>query len=159
MKRMLSVITISTAVAAGYPSVAMAEDTSQTSESRSLQEQRPQQSASRASGLAPETRAGSMAVRIEQIPGPFSADKAAQLIGMSAVSRWGEKIGEISAVVRSPTDGFLAVVDAGDYFGVRARPVAVPIKPGRIDRNGNLRVQASREELERLPIFATNLVE
>jgi hypothetical protein len=75
---------------------------------------------------------------------------------MFAVSSRGEKVGEILAVVRSPTDGFLAVVDAGEFFGVGVRTVALPIEPGRIDRDGNLRV--SREELERLPVFATNSI-
>lgn len=159
MKRMLAAITLLAVVTAGYPSGgAAAKEPPETSKARPADKQLPQLSARRASGLAPEPRAGSMTVRIEHIPGPFGADEAAQLIGMSAVSRRGEKIGKISAVVRSPTDGFLAVVDAGDYFGVGARTVAVPIKPGRIDSDGNLRVHASREELESLPTFATNLV-
>ncbi|HET6629842.1 MAG TPA: PRC-barrel domain-containing protein [Woeseiaceae bacterium] len=188
MQRMLSAITLLTAIAAGYSSGAAAQQVSrndlrdqhdqnpervaaiypnreeETPVSRSPQKQRPQASRNdalisdaRGSGLAkPMPYATTMTVRIEQIPGPFGAEKAARLIGMSAVSRWGEKVGKIVAVVRSPTDGFLAVVDAGEYFGVGARPLAFPIEPGRIDRNGNLRVQASREELERLPVFATN---
>ncbi len=158
MKRMLSAITLLAVVTAAYPSAGAAQEPSQTSDSRRAKEQASQRGETRASGLAPEALAGSMTVRIEHIPGPFGADKAAQLIGRSALSHRGEKIGEISAVVRSPTGGFLAVVDAGDYFGVRARPVAFPIKPGQIDRNGDLRVQASRKELESLPKFATNLV-
>lgn len=159
MKRMLTAITLFVAIAAGYSSGAAAEETPRTPESSSLKEQTPPPSETRASGLAPVPYVGTLAVLIEQIPGPFGAEDAARLIGMSAVSAKGEEIGEISAVIRSPTDGFLAVVDAGDYLGVGARPMAFPIKPGRIDRDGNLRVQASREELESLPIFATNLIE
>jgi len=51
-------------------------------------------------------------------------------------------------VVRSPTNALHAVVDVGEFFGIGVRPVALPIEPGGIDRNGNLRVQVSREDLE-----------
>lgn len=185
MKRMLSTTTLLAAIVAGYPSGAVAQQAAgndvqhlsdQNQEpaaaihldpprSRSPQEQRAQptgedtlRSESRGSGLASTLYKTTMSVRIEQVPRPVDSEGASRLIGMFAVSSRGEKLGEILAVVRSPTDGLLALVDAGEFSGVGVRPVALPIEPGRIDRDGNLKVPVSREELERLPVFATNSI-
>ena len=106
------------------------------------------QSESHGSGLAPKPYKVTMMVRIEQVPHPVDPVEASRLVGKSAVSRRGEPVGEISAVVRSPTNALHAVVDVGEFFGIGVRPVALPIEPGGIDRNGNLRVQVSREDLE-----------
>ena len=122
--------------------------------SHSLQNERPQpqgedalQSESHGSGLAPKPYKVTMMVRIEQVPRPVGVEEASLLVGKSAVSHRGEEVGEISAVVRSPTNALHAVVDVGQFFGIGVRPVALPIEPGGIDRNGNLRVQVSREDL------------
>ena len=104
-------------------------------------------SKSHGSGLAPKPYKVTMMVRIEQIPHPVGVEEASLLVGKSAVSHRGEEVGEISAVVRSPTNALHAVVDVGEFFGIGVRPVALPIEPGGIDRNGNLRVQVSREDL------------
>ncbi|MGH8166201.1 MAG: PRC-barrel domain-containing protein, partial [Woeseiaceae bacterium] len=127
----------------------------ETRASHQPQNERPQpqgadamQSESHGSGLAPRPYKVTMMVRIEQVPRRVAAEEASRLVGKSAVSRRGEEVGEISAVVRSPSNGLHAVVDVGEFFGIGVRPVALPIEPGGIDRNGNLRVQLSREDLK-----------
>ena len=76
---------------------------------------------------------------------------AARLVGQSAVSRDGEEVGEISAVVQSQSgDELYAVVDVGGFLGIGERTVAIPLERGEIDQDGNLRVSMTREQLEEM---------
>lgn len=180
MRRMLVATALCAAIATGYSSGAAAQQSrndlrhhdeaapypqqdDETPESRP-ETQRPQPpggvalvSKSRDSGLAQTLDPSTISMLIERVPRPVDADDASRFIGLLAVSRRGEKVGEVLAVVRSPTAELLALVDPSDFLGVEVRPVALPIAPGGTDRNGNVRLLASREELEKLPVFTASL--
>ena len=151
MRRMLVATALIAAIATGYSSGAAAQ------QSRS-ELRHPDQDAlvskSRDSGLAQPLDTFSVPMQVERVPRPVDAEDPSRFIGLIAVSRRGEKIGEILALARSPAGRLLAVVDASEFLGVAVRPVALPIEPGGTDRNGNVRLQASRDELEKLPVFA-----
>ena len=154
MRRMLVATALTATLATGYPSGAAAQ------QSRSELRQQDQDalvSKYRDSGLAQTLDLYTVALEIERVPRPVDADDPSRLIGLIAVSRRGEQVGEILALARSPAGGLLAVVDASEFLGVEVRPVALPIEPGGTDRNGNVRLQASREELEKLPVFTASL--
>ena len=172
MKKMLVATVLCAAIAIGYSGGAAAQQTpnelrhqdressAANGELRSPQKQRLQPpgedallSKSRGSGLSHKPETSTVGIHIEQVPRPVDAKDPSRLVGRLAVSRRGERVGEILAVVRSPTAGLLVVVDAGDFLGVSERSVAVPIEPGSTDPNGNVRLQASRVDLEKLPAF------
>ena len=154
MRRMLVATALIAAIATAYPSRAAAQQS--RSELRH-QDQDALVSRSRDSGLAQTLDTFTLPMEIERVPRPVDAEDPSRFIGLIAVSRRGEKVGEILALARSPAGGLLAVVDASEFLGVAVRPVALPIEPGGTDRNGNVRLQASREELEKLPIFTAGL--
>lgn len=86
--------------------------------------------------------------------GQISDDEAAELTGKTAISSDGEEIGDISAVVRSQTGNDLhAVVDVGGFLGIGERTVAIPLQKGEINEEGDLRLSATREELEQMPEY------
>ena len=176
MKRMLVATALLTAIAASYSGGAVAQQTpnelgphepaAANDGLRSPHTQRVQPSAedalvskSRGSGLAPEPESSTLGIYIERVPRPVDAEDPSRLVGRFAVSRRGERIGEILAVVRSPTAGLLVVIEAGEYLGVGERSVAVSIEPGSTDRNGHVRLQASRVDLEKLPAFTADSIE
>lgn len=154
MRRMLVASALIAAIATGHSSDAAAQQS--RSELRH-QSQHALVSKSRDSGLAQPLDTFAVSMQIERVPRPVDAEDPSRLIGLIAVSRRGEKVGEILAVARSPAGGLLALVDASEFLGIEVRPVALPIEPGGTDRNGNVRLQASRHELEKLPVFAASL--
>lgn len=83
--------------------------------------------------------------------GQISDDEAAQLVGKTAVSTDGEEIGDISAVVKSESsDELHAVVDAGGFLGIGERTVAIPLQNGEINRDGDLRLSVTKQDIERM---------
>jgi len=83
--------------------------------------------------------------------GQISDDEAAQLVGKTAVSTDGEEIGDISAVVKSEsTDELHAVVDAGGFLGIGERTVAIPLRNGEINQNGDLQLSVMKQDVERM---------
>ena len=177
MKRMLVATALSAAIATGYPSGGVAQQTPSDSrhqdrepaaangELRAPPRQGVQRSGNdallskaRGSGLSQKPETFTLGIAIERVPRPDGAADPSGLVGRFAVSRRGETIGEIVAVVRSPTGGLLAVIDAGEFLGVEGRSVAFPVEPDRTDPNGNIRLQASRVDLEKLPAFTADSI-
>jgi len=127
---------------AGEPEVRMVAPESEAE----VRTNRPQQQD--ASGATPQLQSSEQ----QRSAGSANDERdAAQLVGQSAVSRDGEEVGEISAVVQSQSDDALfAVVDVGGFLGIGERTVAIPLERGEIDQDGNLRVSMTREQLEEM---------
>jgi hypothetical protein len=86
--------------------------------------------------------------------GGIAEARAADIVGKSLWTRDGERVGEISGVVRSLADRQPhALVDVGGLLGLGERTVAVPLDAARVDAEGNVTTDMSRERIESEPEY------
>jgi hypothetical protein len=107
-----------------------------------------------ASGQDAENGAPTQAAAAASTTPAVDETEAMGLVGNDVKTRLEESVGEVTRVVKSrASSDLVAVADIGGFLGFGVHTVALPIEETRIDAEGNLVTDLSREELELMPAF------